>query len=438
MSATVTDLFCGAGGSSTGATAAGARVVMAANHWATAVATHQTNFPDTDHDCADISQTDPRRYPRTDILWASPECTNHSQARARRRATAQLDLDLSAGARLGQVLPEEAADRSRATMWDVPRFAEHHRYPVIVVETVVEAARWVLWRGWRHALTLLGYRHRVVYLNSMHAPAVRVPRAPQSRDRLYIVCWRTGMAAPQLDLRPRAWCPSCQVEVGAVQAWKRTDRPVWGRYRVQYLYRCPHLDCRHGVVEPFVDPAASIIDWAVPGRRIADRARPLAEKTQRRVRAGLARWAGRPFVAELRGGGSVARDVRVPLGTVTASGTHHMLVRHNGSRGDGGEMCTPVSQPARTFTTTGHQSLVGWPPPAARSATGSGAVPQLEECTFRMLAPGEIRAAMAFPNTYRVLGTRGEQVRQLGNAVTPPAAEWLLRAVVASLAGGAR
>ena len=37
MTVTVTDLFCGAGGSSTGAAAAGAEIVMAANHWATAI-----------------------------------------------------------------------------------------------------------------------------------------------------------------------------------------------------------------------------------------------------------------------------------------------------------------------------------------------------------------------------------------------------------------
>ena len=41
---------------------------------------------------------------------------------------------------------------------------------------------------------------------------------------------------------------------------------------------------------------------------------------------------------------------------------------------------------------------------------------------------------MAFRGDYRIRGTRREQVRQLGNAVTPPAAEWLIRAVVESLA----
>ena len=74
---TVTDLFCGAGGSGLGASAVpGVQLVMAANHSPQAIETHQANFPGCDHDYADISQVEPRRYRRTDILWASPACTN--------------------------------------------------------------------------------------------------------------------------------------------------------------------------------------------------------------------------------------------------------------------------------------------------------------------------------------------------------------------------
>ena len=50
-----------------------------------------------------------------------------------------------------------------------------------------------------------------------------------------------------------------------------------------------------------------------------------------------------------------------------------------------------------------------------------------------MLEPAEIQAAMAFHDDYMVLGTRRERVRQLGNGVTPPAAEFLISAVVDSL-----
>jgi len=132
---------------------------------------------------------------------------------------------------------------------------------------------------------------------------------------------------------------------------------------------------------------------------------------------------GLAFIAELRGGGSTARDVRDPLATVTANGNHHMLVRHNTARGSEGYLSTPVEEPMRTLTTAGHQSLVGWRNPA----------PQVEDCTFRMLTVPEIQAAMAFTPGYIVTGNKREQVRQLGNGVTPPAAEFLVRAVANSL-----
>lgn len=84
---TITDLFAGAGGSSTGAVSVpGVAVRLAANHWQRAVDVHNANHPSTDHLCADISQIDPRYVPTTDLLWASPECTNHSVAQGRKRA----------------------------------------------------------------------------------------------------------------------------------------------------------------------------------------------------------------------------------------------------------------------------------------------------------------------------------------------------------------
>ena len=44
------DLFCGAGGTSSGAESSGAaKVVCAVNHWQTAVETHSRNFPHAVH-----------------------------------------------------------------------------------------------------------------------------------------------------------------------------------------------------------------------------------------------------------------------------------------------------------------------------------------------------------------------------------------------------
>src|SRR5690606_22698295 len=85
VSLTVTDLFCGGGGSSTGLTQVdGFQVVMAANHWQLAVDVHNTNHPDADHAAVDLRLEDPRYFPRTDILWAAPECTKWSQANGSR------------------------------------------------------------------------------------------------------------------------------------------------------------------------------------------------------------------------------------------------------------------------------------------------------------------------------------------------------------------
>ena len=271
---TVTDLFCGAGGSSSGLKQLdGVIVRQAANHWRTAVDTHNANHPEADHDCADISQVDPRRYPRTTLLWASPECTNHSGAKGVKR-TAQLDLFSDR--------VDEAAERSRATMWDVARFAEFHRYAGFIVENVVEATKWIGWRGWRLTLEDMGYCLHTVFLNSAFASQLGAP-APQSRDRLYVVGHLKASKCPDLDrwTRPQAWCPTCSQSVQAIQAWKKTT--PGGKYRAQYVWRCPNVSCRNVEVDPYVLPAAAVIDWSNPGSCIGDRDKPLAAKTMARI-----------------------------------------------------------------------------------------------------------------------------------------------------------
>ena len=71
-----------------------------------------------------------------------------------------------------------------------------------------------------------------MYLSSMHAPAV-ASWAPQSRDRLYVMFRRVGQRAPELDVRPLAWCQQCRGNVAAVQSWMRPNRPARGRYRAR-------------------------------------------------------------------------------------------------------------------------------------------------------------------------------------------------------------
>jgi DNA (cytosine-5)-methyltransferase 1 len=297
MTLTVTDIFCGGGGSSTGMVAVpGVEVVMAANHWDLAIEVHNQNHPTADHAAVDLHEEDPRYFPKTDILWASPECTKWSQASGGKYAAVSSFVDGDLLELLNPDLVEDedpetaVVQRSRLLMFDVLRFAEHHRYKAMVVENVVDIAtnpkyapEWALWKkGARN----LGYRIEVVSFNSMHAQMLGDP-APQSRDRIYIVCVLMGLPFPDLQtvLRPLAWCPKCQAVVESRQAWKN-GRTV-GKYRSQYVY--VHGGCGTAV-EPGYLPAAAAIDWTLRGTRIGDRTKPLADKTRRRIAAGIAKY----------------------------------------------------------------------------------------------------------------------------------------------------
>ena len=313
----MTDIFCGGGGSSTGGIQVpGVEVRMAANHWDLAVEVHNSNHPDSDHAAVDLHEEDPRYFPKTDILWASPECTKWSQASGGKYADISTSLDGNLLDLLNPELVEEDPEtaivqRSRLLMFDVLRFVEHHRYRAVVVENVVDIAtnpkfapEWALWRK---GLRNLGYEFRVVSLNSMHAQAHGDP-APQSRDRLYVVCWQRGEKAPDIDkvMSPLAWCPNCGEVVNARQTWKN-GRTV-GKYRSQYVYL--HATCGTAV-EPGYLPAAAAIDWTLRGKKIGDRVKPLADKTRRRIAAGIAKyWA--PFHMEQGGNQYDAADPKHP------------------------------------------------------------------------------------------------------------------------------
>ncbi len=321
MTLTLCDLFCGAGGSSTGAIQVpGVEVRVASNHWQLAVDTHNTNHQQAQHICADLSQIDPRYFPTTDILWASPECTNHSRAKGIKKLKPANLFD-------DEPLPDEAAERSRATMWDVPRFAEAHGYKAIIVENVAEAVEWApewspekgtLFRSWLSTMDGMGYDHQVVHLNSMHAQLFG-PGAPQSRDRLYVVFWRRGDRRPDIErvTRPPAVCPECG-PVMAMQVFKPGASKV-ARYRSQYQYRCPNVKCRNQVLEPAARPAADIIDWSMLGQRIGDRAKPLAAKTMARIQAGIEKyWSFEALAVPVEGrDGKQARPADDPLRTMS-------------------------------------------------------------------------------------------------------------------------
>jgi DNA (cytosine-5)-methyltransferase 1 len=316
-----TDLFCGAGGSSLGLEFVRCplcgrqliKVTQALNHWDLAVQAHNENFPDADHDLHDVEVVPPWRFKRTPLLWASPECVHHAYCRGKKSS-------------------EESAERSRMTMNDVVRFTEYHRYDAVIVENVIEARLWEPFDQWFDTICALGYDGRIVYFNSQFA----LP-TPQSRDRMYVVFWRKGLAKPKLDFRPPSWCSNCERVVEGVQWWKKAskgsarDKPgmfEWGRYGQQYVYACPY--CWQNVA-PAVVGAKSIIDWSMPMQTIGERQRPLAPKTRKRIKTGLERLqTTRPVTVQVGGnlferpGYARVWSVDDPLRTVT--GTPYMGV----------------------------------------------------------------------------------------------------------------
>ncbi|MFI7890943.1 DNA cytosine methyltransferase [Streptomyces sp. CACIS-1.16CA] len=519
---TVMDWFCGAGGSSQGAhSVPGVRVTRAANHWAKAIDSHEANFPEASHYRGDIRTAPVWDWPVTDIFWASPECTNWSVAKGKRRNfdTAMQGSLLDLLADQSEEEPADLEEESRALMEEVPLYLRgvQERGGLVkagVVENVTDVRAWDQWDRWIGELHKMGYLTRIIALNSMHANPRSVHAAPQSRDRLYVGYWHESLGrTPDWDkwLRPRAWCPGCDTWVQAMQVFKTAGRDM-GRYRTQYVYRCPSTTCRNQIVEPEALPAAAAIDWSIPGQRIGDRAKPLADKTLARIEAGLKKFSrpitleaaghtferrpgvrtwpvdapltaqtatmtkafayapnhdglmvppllvpveGRdgkearsvndplrtmttrnetglawlPFIAELRGGGSVARSVTDALATVTASGNHHGLVTPENV--DWQDLLVPYYSNGTARTV---REPIGALSTRDRYALVRGDV-DINDVRFRMLEPHEIGRAMSFADDYIVLGSKRDKVRQYGNAVTPNAAEIILCALVEAVTG---
>ncbi|GAA2876099.1 DNA cytosine methyltransferase [Streptomyces mexicanus] len=488
MSLTFTDLFCGAGGSSTGLVAAGLELRLAANHWKRAVETHAANHPGADHLCADINNYDMRRLPKTDILWASPICTEISPAGGRRRTHGQLAFELEEYGRV-----EDAGwERTRATAYDVIRATEVHRYTAVLCENVLEfAVDWELFDWWRKGMESLGYHSQIVSVSSAHVGDALNPPAPQWRDRIYIVFTRHDVPVPDLKPAPLAWCPDCGEDVHAVQTW-RNGRRV-GKYKQQYDYRCPNSRCRHAIVEPYVRPAASIIDWSNLGVRIGDRPahglRPLAANTLKRIRAGLDLLGTRRMVLTVNHGGHDGRAVpadAAPLAArtvkigdavlVPTGGTWNTQPTHAGEpmrtrlanpkgfealltppQVDDSFIVTlrrnatarPVGEPVDTVTGQGRHHWLVIPYRNATTKTVDrplhtlgtkdsaallGPAPELEDCHYRMIQPREQLLAQRFPADYIVHGNKGEQTMQAGNAVSCNVAQWIGDRVAAALA----
>lgn len=266
------DLFCGAGGFTTGAEQSGyARGALAVNHWRPAVYSHETNHPHVRHICASIDHVDPRDFEGAGInmLLASPECIFHSVARGGRPVD----------------------DQRRATAWCVPRWLEVLKPKWAIIENVVEFEKWAplgvdnrplkskegeIFQAWVQTIRANNYHVEWRRLNAADFGGAT------KRIRLFIVCRRGS------SRKPIPWPEPTHSKENWTPAWK-------------------------------------IIDWSRPCPSIFNRKRPLAEKTLRRIEQGLRKFCRpelvEPWLVHLRGQ-SAGNSVHGPTPTVTTSGAH--------------------------------------------------------------------------------------------------------------------
>lgn len=460
------DLFCGAGGASTGLVRAcdalGIELdLLAINHWPTAVQTHLLNHPGVRHMCEAVERIDPRQEipsGRLHLLLAGPECTHFSTARGGRPVNPQ----------------------SRASAWHIAKWAQELYIDTILIENVPEFRTWgpvgadgkplkskkgETFKAFVGVLKSLGYRVEVKVLNAADYGD------PTTRQRLFILA-RRGKHALNWPEASHSKTGSATL-FGGRQKWKA---------------------------------AREIIDWSIEGKSIFNRKKPLRPATIARILAGLEKFGGpelKPFLVILRGNQD-ARSVESPAPTVTTSGAHLGLaqpfvipVNHGAeelrSRSieeplptltgranqylvepmvlgqQSGSVARPVSEPVPTVLSENHRALVepiitgyygtnNTYPVDAPLATvtakdrfgvaepfivpnNTNNVPKsLDEpvptitggdriylaqpvinglaldIRFRMLQPHELAAAMSFPKAYRFTGKREDVVRQIGNA----------------------
>jgi DNA (cytosine-5)-methyltransferase 1 len=281
---TAADLFCGAGGTSTGLKQAcnllGLKLDLTAiNHWDLAIETHSKNHPYTNHLCMNLDSIEPRKvFPNgLDILLASPECTHHSIARG----------------------GKPKCDQSRASAFRVTDWAQALRPKFIMVENVREFMDWgplddhgkpvkklkgKIFQSWVSSLEAMGYKVKYEVLNCANYGD------PTTRRRFFLLASRVG----KVEFPEPTHLQPGQMKFEGQKDWI---------------------------------PAKDIIDWSVEGKSIFQRKKPLAEKTLDRIWAGIEKFCKeefKPFLTMMYGT-SDSVSIENPLSTITAQSVHHYL-----------------------------------------------------------------------------------------------------------------
>lgn len=286
----IVDNFAGGGGASCGIELAlGRHVDIAINHDPEAVAMHAINHPQTEHHCESVWDVDPIKLTRgrpVGLAWFSPDCKHFSKAKGGK--------------------PRDKKIRGLA--WVAMRWAALVRPRVIILENVEEFQTWgpVLADGTpcpvRKGTTFRSFVHQLQ--EKGYAVEWRELRAcdygaPTIRKRLFLIA--------RCDGKPIVWPEPTHGAPSSAEVKTRKRKP-WRT-------------------------AAECIDWSIPCPSIFERARPLAEATQRRIARGLRRYvidAAEPFIVKVNHGYDYFRgqSLQEPMQTVTAKHGFGIVAPH--------------------------------------------------------------------------------------------------------------
>lgn len=344
------DLFCGAGGTSSGLLEAAKELglevdLVAINHWDVAIATHKENHPGVQHfnsDMANVNPLDAVPSGRLRLLVASPECTHFSRARGGKpknkqsRATIKYVLRWVNNLDIEDVLIENVPDflnwgplHGKCTC-GVGRFFDKEHSEGCLFGTPVKERRGEYFTRFILKLRKRGYRVDWRVLNAANYGD------PTTRERLFIIARKSQLITwPE----PTHFNPAAKIN-GSAQL---------------PLFSCALLPWR---------TAREIIDWSVPGESIyarqANGKKLLAPNTMRRIYAGLEKFCGLPFVIGQQSG-AAPRNVDEPVPTVATAGAIALvdpyLITVGGPEGQGRNPRS-IDEPLPTVLSENHRAMV--------------------------------------------------------------------------------
>lgn len=337
------DLFCGAGGTSTGVELSRvngeqcAKVIACVNHDKNAIASHAANHPDALHFTEDIRTLDlteliaytfqkRKEYPNAKlILWASLECTNFSKAKGG--------------------LPRDADSRTLAH--HLYRYIDALNPDYIQIENVVEFMSWGPldkngkpisrrngedWLAWKnHINATYGYRDEWKELNSANYGAYT------SRNRLFGIFAKDNLHIVWPEPTHAKNAKSGTLFDSNLKRWK---------------------------------PVKEVLNLEDEGESIFTRTKPLSERTYERIYAGLVKFVAKgdtSFLSKYYSGHPESKNISVdePAHSVTGI-DHHSLIKafvlkYNSNDQHGNtspNCCTDIEEPAHVVAAQARMNLV--------------------------------------------------------------------------------